>query len=34
MELRSHRLLHTVTEGEGSTQKNTHESSHRFGFGA
>ena len=34
MELRSHRLLHTVTEDEGSTQKNTHKSSRRFGFGA
>ena len=34
MELRSHRLLHTVTEGEGSTQKNTHKSSCGFGFGA
>ena len=34
MELRSHRLLHSVAEGEGSTQKNAHKSSRRFGFGA
>ena len=34
MELRSHRLLHPVAEGEGSPQKNAHKSSRRFGLGA
>ena len=32
MELRRNRLLYSVAEGEGSTQKNAHKSSCRFGF--